>query len=304
MDTTLIHVYAKFRDRSTLRKRHREIPSMFKIMKKITWRLIPVICLLIGTGCTPYAEKQSSDGDKNVRRLTLFAAAGTTNAVGEIIELFEKQENCRVVVNFASSSTLAQQIEMGTDADLFISANSKWADYLQEKEMVAKRENVVCNSLVVIVPKTTESIGEPAGIDSLIELLDRRYVHLALGDTDHVPVGIYAKEALVTAGIWDAIQPKVVPAKDTRAALSYVETGAAEAGIVYATDAAISDDVEVVYEIPAEHTQPIVFPGMILQDAEDIELTERFFDFLTGNEAAAVFEKYGFHMYSDEGDTP
>ena len=149
-----------------------------------------------------------------------------------------------MLTSYASSSTLAQQIVHGAEADVLLSADTKWADYLADNGLVAQRRDLLGNRLVIVVPKDGKiDVRKPE------DLLAAGIEHLALGEPQSVPAGRYAKQALSKLGLWPRLEAKVVPAGDVRQALAYVETGAAEAGIVYATDAAVSKRVRVAVEI-------------------------------------------------------
>ena len=175
----------------------------------------------------------------------VFAAASTTDALNEIKAQFTKDSGIAVETSYAASSALAQQIVNGAEADLFISADTKWADYLANKDFVVRQQNLLGNRLVIVVPGNSKlDIKKPA------DLLAAGIEHLALGEPESVPAGRYAKQALTRLGLWDHLKDKVVSAEDVRHALTYVETAAAEAGIVYATDAAISKKVKIAVELP------------------------------------------------------
>ena len=240
--------------------------------------------MLIG-GCDSRPE-QSQDQ----KTVIVFAAASTTNAVTDIAAQFTNKTDIEVTLNFASSSALAQQIESGADADVYISANQKWADYLEEKGLSAKQETILKNRIVIIVPADSSLSADSAEI-----LLSSQIKNIAMGETSSVPVGRYGKQALEKLGLWEKVESKVTAAKDVRSALAYVETGAAEAGIVYSTDAAISDKVKVIYLFPEEAAKkPISYPAMLLKNAVNPEAGDRFFDFLKGSQAKAIFKQYGF----------
>ena len=240
---------------------------------------------LAGCGSKP-DESESQD------KLIVFAAASTTDAISEISDLFAKENNIEVTKNFASSSALAQQIEFGADADVFISANQKWADELEDKQLVVKRETIVGNSLVIILPVNSALSGDSAEI-----LMQSDIKSIAMGEPSSVPAGRYAKEALEKLGLWEKIANKVVSAKDVRSALAYVETNSAEAGIVYSTDAAISEKVKVIYQFDDNAVdKPISYPAMTLTNALNKENANMFFDFLKSEQAISIFEKYGFKV--------
>ncbi len=253
-------------------------------IENILLGLILVFVLMTG-GCGTDSDK--TDSQNNV---IVFAAAVTIDAVTEIADLFKKETGINVTTNFASSSALAQQIEFGADADIFISANKKWADELENKQLVAKRETILGNSIVIILPVNSTLTG-----DSPEMLLQREVRSISMGEPSSVSAGIYGKEALVKLGLWEKIDGKVVSAKDVRSALAYVETSAAEAGIVFFTDAAISDKVKIVYTFPDDAVdEPISYPAMILANAANPKNANLFFDFLKDSKSMSVFKKYGF----------
>lgn len=219
----------------------------------------------------------------------LFGAASTSDALDQIKAPFEQAHGTTVRTNYAGSSTLAHQIENGAGADVFLSANARWVDYLEGKGLVARRRDLLSNRLVVVVPA-----GSQVHVARLEDLLEPGIERLALADPDAVPAGIYAKEALVKTGLWERVRKKVVSGADVRWALSFVETGNAEAGIVYATDAALSDSVRVALQIDPGLTSPIRYPLVLLRRGADRPVAQSLFDYLGGPEAAAVFRQYGF----------
>jgi len=226
--------------------------------------------------------------------VTVFAAASTTNAVTDIGQLFMDQQKGRVITSFASSSTLAKQIDNGAPADIYISANKKWMDYLESQKMIVpeSRINLVSNSIVLIVPSQSRVKHVEIRPDfPLADLLgDGR---LAMGDPDHVPAGIYGKEALMRLNVWEGVKDRVAGMKDVRAALALVERGEVPLGLVYSTDAAISLKVRVVGVFPAETHSPIVYPAAIVVGHAS-PAANRFMAFLGSPSARAVFERYGF----------
>ena len=244
------------------------------------------LLLIASTGCesSSYGVPHM-DNDRPV--VTVFAAASTTNAVEEVSESFTRATGIPIQANFAASSTLAQQIVMGAEPDVFLSANVAWADHIPT--LTTKRRNLLGNRLVVVVP--SDSAFE---LQSPEDLLRQEVEHLALADTDSVPAGRYARQALIELDLWNRLEAKVVPGKDVRHALLYVETGAAEAGIVYATDAAVRNKVKVVLDVPFGLTEPVVYPALLLEWGAEKSAARRFYDFLGSPEATGIFEKYGF----------
>ncbi|NLX99124.1 MAG: molybdate ABC transporter substrate-binding protein [Rhodopirellula sp.] len=235
-------------------------------------------------------------GDQDV--VTVFAAASATNALDEVKAAFAAKFGARVQSSYAASSTLAEQIASGAEPDIFLPAHVSWANYVGSKASVARRRNLLGNRLVVVV--ASDSRLELAAPEDLLSV-DVEY--LALGDPDAVPAGKYAREALTALGLWERIKSKVVPAKDVRDALTYVETGAAEAAIVYATDASISKKVRVAIEIPPELTEPVVYPVLLLNRSRENEAAAAFYEYIASPEAAMIFKKFGFAVLPEGEDT-
>lgn len=225
--------------------------------------------------------------------LLVFAAASTKNAVDDIIVAYAAQGGDKVEASYASSSDLAKQIENGAPAGVYISADTKWADYMAERNLVATdgRIDLLGNSIVLVVPKGGSLAVDLTKPDSLAAALGDG--KLAMGDPEHVPAGRYGKAALESLGSWASVEDHVVRAKDVRAALALVERGEAAAGIVYGTDAAISDKVDVAATFPASSHPEIVYPVMLVAD-QDSEAARGFYAFLAGPAAREVFVRYGF----------
>ncbi len=229
----------------------------------------------------------------------LFAAASLTSALTEILP---RHTFPWVRLSFAGSSSLARQIDAGAPADLFVSANPRWMDYLQEKGRVdaGTRFDLLANRLVVVTPAGSGLEVEPRpGFDLAGAFRGR----LALGDPDHVPAGIYARQALQALGWWPALEHRLAPAPDVRAALLYVERGECEAGVVYATDAAVSRRVRVAAEIADSLHAPIRYPAAVAagRDSPAVrELLRR----LRSTGAAAVFRRHGFTVLGVPADPP
>jgi molybdate transport system substrate-binding protein len=234
--------------------------------------------------------------DDRPERVLLFAAASTTNAVTDVGNLFNKKGIGNCVISFASSSTLAKQIERGAPADLFISANVGWVDYLAERGLIEQgsRFDLLGNRIVLIAPRTSAIQIQIKPHFRLAELLGRE--RLAMGDPDHVPAGIYGKKALESLDVWDSVEGKVARAKDVRAALALVEKRETPLGIVYATDAGMSSRVRIVGVFPENTHPPITYP-MAVVSGKARPLTKAFLSFLKSSAARVVFEKYGFTVW-------
>lgn len=223
----------------------------------------------------------------------IFAAASTTNALKDVIAAYEAATGRDVTASFASSSTLAKQITQGAPADIFISANPRWMDVLDEDGLLVpgSRSDLLGNRLVLIAPAEGAT---PVTVDAALPLAamlgpDGR---LSVGDPDHVPAGIYARQALTHLGLWDAVEPRLAPASDVRAALALVARNETPYGIVYATDAAVSPDTAIVGTFPAGSHPAITYPVALLQDAGP-EATA-VLDFLKSDAAAAISRRHGF----------
>ncbi len=225
-------------------------------------------------------------------RVLLYAAASTSMAVNAVIKQFKQiSPGIKVKVSFASSSTLAKQIEAGAPADLYISANPKWMDYLQARDLLvnASRQDLLSNKIVLIAPRGQPlTVQMTKGFDFASQLTGR----LCMGEPSHVPVGMYAKQALLSLGWWRQLKPSVVGTRDVRAALTFVERGECAAGIVYATDANSSQKVELIAEFPASSHSPIVYPVAAL--VANNKAADTFLQYLSSAQAATTFKKYGF----------
>lgn len=224
--------------------------------------------------------------------ITVFAAASLTDSLKEIAANYEKSTGEKVVFNFAASNTLAQQIQAGAPADLFISADEAKMNALDAAGLIVRdtRRNLLGNSLVVITPEHGLKIAEPG------DLLKTTIRHLSIGDPQAVPAGIYAKAWLEKAGLWAALEPKVVPAENVRAAMAVVESGNAEIGIVYKTDAAISKKISIAFEIAAADGPKITYPAAVLKDSRHAEAARKFLKFLAEKQAGETFVKFGFSV--------
>ena len=223
--------------------------------------------------------------------IRVSAAASLSDALKEIGETYAAKSGDKPVFNFGGSNVLARQIEEGAPIDLFFSADEAIMDALAQKGRIVPntRRNALGNSLVIIV--AAESGAKIATPPDLATATVKR---LALADPKAVPAGKYAKQYLETLGLWSAIEPKVVPTENVRAALAAVESGNVEAGIVYQTDAAISKKVKIAFAVPAKDGPAIRYPVALLKDAPLPDAARKFLQHLATPKAARVFEKFGF----------
>lgn len=228
--------------------------------------------------------------------VTVFAAASLTDAMKDIAAEWTKAGHKPLRLSFGASSSLARQIEQGAPANLFASADLKWMDYLAEKTLIAPdtRRNLLGNTLVLIVPADRpRQIAITPALD-LAALLGANG-RIATGDPAHVPVGLYAREALTKLSLWDAVMPRLARTEDVRAALLLVERGEAPAGIVYSTDAAASKGVSVAGTFPADSHQAITYPFAVTK-AGDTPEARSVMTYLAGPEARALFSQRGFKV--------
>lgn len=236
------------------------------------------LIVLVAGLCAPAAQ------------ITVFAAASLSDSLKQIAADYQKASGGQVVFNLAASGVLARQIQAGAPADIFFSADEAQMNQLAAKGalVAATRRDLLGNSLVIVTPADSTAVQSP------FDLTNAAVQHIALGDARTVPAGSYAKSYLQTIGIWRAIQPKVVPSENVRAVLAVVESGNADAGIVYKTDAAISRKVKVAFAVPAADGPKITYPVALLKDAPQPEAARKFLAYLESESAAAVFQKAGF----------
>jgi len=238
-----------------------------------------------GSGACAVAADRDPAG-----KLLLLAAASTAEAIDEIrAEFVRLHPSTTVRTSYGASSTLARQITAGAGADVFLSASTQWADFLSDKNLVERRRDLLGNELVIVVP-----VDSKIGVNDPVDLAQPKIRRLALADPKSVPAGIYAKQALVRLNLWKQIEAKVAGAADVRQALQFVETGAAEAGIVYATDAAASKAVRVAARIESKLSDPIRYPVVLLKHGADNPAAVAFYDFLGSPAAGAIFRRRGF----------
>jgi len=239
--------------------------------------MVRVFCASLLFSCSLAAHAQ-----------TIFAAASLKNALDEITKSYPG----KAVVSYGASSALAKQIESGAPADVFISADLDWMDYVESKGLLAAgtRRNLLGNRLVLIAPKS-EPVGlQPApGFAILPALKNGR---IALADPNSVPAGKYAKAAFEKLGVWNQVAGRVAAAENVRAALAFVARGEAPLGVVYQTDAAAEPAVMIAGVFPADSHPPIIYPAAVIRASKP--QGKAFLDFLGGPDARRIFEKHGF----------
>lgn len=243
---------------------------------------------------TEEADAEETDGEEAEPVNLLIAAAASLeySMEDELIPMFEEQNpGITVEGTYDSSGKLQTQIEEGLDADIFFSAATKQMDALAEEGLVEESsvKDLLENKIVLIVLK-----GQEGNYSKFEDIANASTV--ALGDPASVPAGQYAQEALGNLGLWDAVSAKASFGTNVTEVLNWVAEGSADAGVVYATDAATKEDaVSVVAEAPADSlAEPVIYPVGLVENSTKKDAAEKFMEFLSSDDAAAVFEKYGF----------
>jgi molybdate transport system substrate-binding protein len=233
-----------------------------------------------------YIEKEAFAAE-----VLVSAATSLKDVLSEIGRAYETKSKTVVQFNFGSSSELERQIEAGAPADVFFSADSEKIDMLDRKGLIdrATRRNLLSNALVLIAP-----IDSRSTLHAPRDLLKPEVRRIALAQPDSVPAGIYAKKYLEVEGLWSGVASKVIPVLDVRATLAAVESGNVDAGFVYKTDAAISNNVRTVYEVPPGKGPKIVYPIAVLRNSKVKTAAVAFVTYVSSSAVAAVFKKYGF----------
>lgn len=226
--------------------------------------------------------------------LTVFAAASLQESLMAAGAAFTARTGTPVRFSFGASSAMARQIDQGAPADVFLSADEEWMDWLAGKGGIvpATRRRLLSNQLVLIAPagsKTRLTIGPGMLLARALGAGGR----LAVADTAAVPAGKYARASLTRLGVWDSVEDRLLPGETVRAALAYVSRGEAPLGIVYATDARAEPKVRVVGVFPESSHPPIVYPGAVTAGSRNSGAAS-FLGFLQGARASAIFKRYGF----------
>lgn len=226
--------------------------------------------------------------------LNVSAASSLTDALTAINALYmQKNDNVKIVVNYASSGTLQKQIEQGAPVDVFISAAPKQMNALQDAGLIIDntRQDLLNNKVVLVVPGNST-----LDITAFEDLLNNNVKQIAIGDPEFVPAGTYSRQALELLGIYEQVKDKLILGSDVRQVLSYVESGNVDAGIVYSTDAAITGNVRIAADGPAEISSKIVYPVAVIKDSKNPAAAEAYISFLFSRDAGTIFEKYGFSL--------
>ena len=252
------------------------------------------IALGLWLACAGCAPGTASHGDAR-QEVVLFAASSVGDVVNQLRPVFERETKYRLRTSLASTSSLATQIIHGAEADVFLSASEEWADELDKHELIALRRDLLANSLALIVIRdAAHSLTRPA------DLLDSSITRVAIADPTSVPAGQYAKRALAALNLWNEVTAKIVVTADVREALLAVESGEADVGMVYVTDAKTSDKVRVAYTFQPVLTGPIRYPLALIRRDSRGAGARKLYDFLQSDEAADAFCAAGFKVVREK----
>lgn len=251
---------------------------------------ILVISLSLVAACSKgdHEIPEKTDGKST---LTISAAVSLKDAMDIIQENYQEMHpEVTLNFNFGGSGSLQQQISQGAPVDLFFSAAEDKFDVLVEENAMTKENHtsLLGNELVLVVPKGQQTL------QNFNDLTNQTINQLAIGTPETVPAGKYAKEALENMKLWSTLEEKIIYTKDVRQVLSYIETGNVDAGIVYKTDALMSDQVDIIATADASTHTPIVYPVGILTHTQQYEVAKDFYTYLQSDDALKVFEEYGF----------
>ncbi len=225
--------------------------------------------------------------------ITVFAAASLTDTMKAVADAWQAKTGTKVTLSFGGSNTLAQQIDQGATADIFMSADPQWMDFLAKNNRIAAdtRRNLLGNRLVLIGGSTSKPVTIAPKFDLAGALGSGR---LAMADPAAVPAGIYGKAALTSLGVWDSVADKIASADNVRAAMQFVSRGEAPYGIVYETDSKVDPGVHIVAAFPENSHPPIIYPVALTRTA--VPQAKDFLTYLSGPDARAIFEKAGFSV--------
>ncbi|MGW8442792.1 molybdate ABC transporter substrate-binding protein [Paenibacillus sp. S33] len=279
---------------------------MHKLIKSSTVFVLvmSIILLLSGCGTKQQLDSNVSSSDQNgsssqtssktaeTIELTISAAASLTDALKEIQHSYESTHTgIKLNFNFGGSGALEKQIEQGAPSDLFLSASTKNMKSLVDQQLIdtKKQKTWLTNELVAVSPA-----DGTMNIASVTDLTKKEVKKVAIGIPESVPAGNYAQEALTKAKLWDTLQSKLVQAKDVRQVLQYVETGNADVGFVYKTDALTSQKAKIAFEVNPKTYSPVEYPIGIVKATKHIQEAEDFYAYLQSQESLNIMDKYGF----------
>ena len=259
---------------------------MYRTFKSLTVHCLLFLLILI-SGCT---ERQQNE-------LSVFAAISLKDALTEIGEAFAAENQVNVYYNFAASTTLQRQLEKGASGDVFISASPRQVVALETHGLLEaeSRQNLLTNRLVLVSDEAAE-----ISVETPTHLVVPEISRIAIGHPDIVPAGAYAKEALIHFGLWEALHPKLIFGTDVRATLAYVTAGNVDIAIVYKTDTTLTENINVLYQLPPEAYTPIIYPAVVMKSSLRKQLAHRFITYLQSVEIGEIFEKHGFTLLASQ----
>ncbi|ARF16000.1 molybdate ABC transporter substrate-binding protein [Sporosarcina ureae] len=264
-------------------------------MKRMTNSILFIVLAVFLAGCSDTNESEHTESVNQKTptvELLISAAASLTDALEELKEPFEKaHEGITVTYNFGSSGKLAKTIENGAPSDVFLSASSKDMNDMEDKGLLINESRIdfTENALVLITHQDSDRT-----ISSFKEIDPAAMDHLAMGEPESVPVGRYTKETFESLDLWNSLQDKLVLGSDVRQVLTHVEMGNADYGVVYSSDAFVSDDVKVLAEADADWHEQIVYPGAVVAESKHQDAAQLFLDYLTSDEGKETLQKFGF----------
>ncbi|MCV6601718.1 MAG: molybdate ABC transporter substrate-binding protein [Cohaesibacter sp.] len=256
-------------------------------------RLSQILCALCALVMISGTETKTA----KAAEITLFAAASLAHVLSEATQKFEQKTGITVRASYAASSALARQIEAGAPADLFFSANIKWMEHLQNSALISKQfqDRSLSNQLVLVAPKHLKHVPLASLSAPALKALLGKHGRLAMGDPDHVPLGIYGKKALQNLNLWQSVQHRIARTDNARASLALIEQGETPLGLLYHTDAMLSNKIDHLYAFPKKEN-PIQYALALTQNAgkDSKDEAKIFFDFLRSDQIKALFTRNGF----------
>lgn len=265
-----------------------------KILKFISISILSLL-LVFGWNHASNIQLENSSQATPSTQLMVSAAASLKDVIEEIEPLYQQEHpETEIIYNFASSGSLQRQIEQGAPVDVFISAASKQMDALEKQDLLLTetRRDLFKNQMVLVIPANNNKNNHK--VDNFNDLTTKEITTIALGEPKSVPAGKYAQEVLTSFKIADKVNSKAVYGKDVRQVLNYAATGNVEAGIVYRTDAQMSDQVKIASIAPETSHSPVIYPVAVIKDSDNPKAATELVEFLTKPKAQAVFEEYGF----------
>ena len=259
-------------------------------MKKIIFITLLISYLFISCGSSNTADDTAKTNTEN-KEILVLAAASLTDVLTELDNNYKTETGTTVTFSFASSGALQTQIEAGSPADIFFSAAQKQMDALQEKDLIDSdtRKDLLENKVVLISP-TNSTLN----IKSFTDMTNANVSKIGLGEPKSVPVGQFSEEILSNLSILDTVKQKAVYGSDVRNVLSWVRTGEVDCGIVYATDAQIANDINIIAEAPEGTHKKVIYPIATIKSSANKEEAKKFIDYISNDKAAEIFKNYGF----------